>query len=137
VQKLNKQIFLGNLITNARQQTIKAKVTKRRRGSTVESAGWRSTLINFTGMKRLNARGLKAANKMLLLAATVYNLKKWLRFTAPKTNSKVMAMLKTKAREVFCCIKKKFTATYFKADTTPTIFPSGTMVCKKLKIVAE
>jgi len=56
-------------------------------------------------MKRLNARGLKAANKMLLLAATIYNLKKWLKFTAPKTNIKVMAMLKTKAGECFCKIK--------------------------------
>jgi hypothetical protein len=56
-------------------------------------------------MKRLNARGLKAANKMLLLAATVYNLKKWLKFMAPKTNSKVMAMIKTKAGEVFCLFK--------------------------------
>lgn len=78
---------------------------KRKRSSTVEPV-W-GTLINFTGMKRLNARGLKAANKMLLLAATVYNLKKWLKFTSPKTNSKVMAMIKTKAGEVFCLIKNK------------------------------
>jgi hypothetical protein len=59
-------------------------------------------------MKRLNARGLKAANKMLLLAATIYNLKKWLKFTAPKANIKTMAMLKTKAREVFVLIKTSF-----------------------------
>jgi hypothetical protein len=56
-------------------------------------------------MKRLNARGIKAAGKMLLLAATVYNLKKWLKFVSPKTNIKTMAMLKTKAREVFVLIK--------------------------------
>ena len=83
----------------ARQQTVKAKAMKRKRSSTVEPV-W-GTLINFTGMKRLNARGLKAANKMLLLAATVYNLKKWLKFIAPKTNSKVIAMAKTKAGEGF------------------------------------
>lgn len=87
----------------ARQQTVKAKVMKRKRSSTVEPV-W-GTLINFTGMKRLNARGLKAANKMLLIAATVYNLKKWLKFTAPKSNSKVLAMVQTKAKEAFVLIK--------------------------------
>jgi len=35
----------------------------------------------------------------------VYNLKKWLKFTAPKTNIKTMAMPQTKAEEVFCLIK--------------------------------
>ena len=56
---------------------------KRKRSSTVEPV-W-GTLINHVGMKRLNVRGLEAANKMLVLAATVYNLKKWLRFASPKT----------------------------------------------------
>jgi len=87
----------------ARQQTVKAKVMKRKRSSTVEPV-W-GTLINFTGMKRLNARGLLSANKMLLLAATVYNLKKWLKFTAPKTISKAMAMVQTKQRESYYFIK--------------------------------
>jgi hypothetical protein len=82
-----------------RQQTVKAKVMKRKRSSTVEPV-W-GTLINFTGMKRLNARGLKAANKMLVLAATVYNLKKWLKYTTPKTAVKAMAILKTSERECF------------------------------------
>jgi hypothetical protein len=50
-------------------------------------------------MKRLNVRGLKAANKMLLLAATVYNLKKWLKFTAPKVITKVMQMIISKYRK--------------------------------------
>jgi hypothetical protein len=64
----------------ARQQTVKAKVMKRKRNSTVQPV-W-GTLTNFTGMKRLNARGIKAVNKMLLLAPTVYNLKKWLKFVS-------------------------------------------------------
>jgi transposase len=103
-KKIQHSIYKAELErAKARQQTVKAKVMKRKRSSTVEPV-W-GTLINFTGMKRLNARGLKAANKMLLLAATVYNLKKWLRFTAPKTNSKVMAMLQTRTREIFCLIK--------------------------------
>ena len=42
---------------------------------------------------------------MLLIAATVYNLKKWLKFTAPKTNIKAMAIMKTKTGEGFVLIK--------------------------------
>jgi hypothetical protein len=87
----------------ARQQTVKARVMKRKRSSTVEPV-W-GTLINFTGMKRLNARGIKAANKMLLLAATVYNLKKWLRYTVPKTAIKAMALIQAKYRESFGLFK--------------------------------
>jgi len=103
-KKVQHSIYRAELErAKARQQTVKAKVMKRKRSSTVEPV-W-GTLINFTGMKRLNARGLKAANKMLLLAATVYNLKKWLKFTAPKTNIKTIAMLQTKFGEVFCVIK--------------------------------
>lgn len=87
----------------ARQQTVKAKVMKRKRSSTVEPV-W-GTLINFTGMKRLNARGIKAANKMLLLAATVYNLKKWLRYSAPKTSIKAMAMVQANYGGCICLLK--------------------------------
>ena len=103
-KKVQHSIYKAELErAKARQQTVKAKVMKRKRSSTVEPV-W-GTLINFTGMKRLNARGLKAANKMLLLAATVYNLKKWLKFITPKTNIKAMAMLKAKAGKAFVCIK--------------------------------
>ncbi len=97
-KKIQHSIYKAELErAKARQQTVKAKVMKRKRSSTVEPV-W-GTLINFTGMKRLNARGLKAANKMLLLAATVYNLKKWLKFTTPQTAIKAMAMIKTKTRK--------------------------------------
>lgn len=106
-KKIQHSVYKAELDrAKARQQTVKAKVMKRKRSSTVEPV-W-GTLINYTGMKRLNARGLKAANKMLLMAATVYNLKKWLKFTAPKTNIKVVAMLKTKAREAFALIKTAY-----------------------------
>ena len=103
-KKVQHSIYKAELErAKARQQTVKAKVMKRKRSSTVEPV-W-GTLINFTGMKRLNARGIKAANKMLLIAATVYNLKKWLKFTAPKTNIKAMAIMKTKTGEGFVLIK--------------------------------
>ena len=105
-KKVQHSIYKAELErAKARQQTVKAKVMKRKRSSTVEPV-W-GTLINFTGMKRLNARGIKAANKMLLLAATVYNLKKWLRYSAPKTAIKAMALLQTKGRGCFCVFENK------------------------------
>jgi transposase len=103
-KKVQHSIYKAELErAKARQQTVKATVMKRKRSSTVEPV-W-GTLINFTGMKRLNARGIKAANKMLLLAATVYNLKKWLKYTAPKTAIKAMVMLQTKQGEGFGLFK--------------------------------
>lgn len=82
---------------------VASRIMKRKRSSTVEPV-W-GTLINFTGMKRLHARGLQAANKMLLLAATVYNLKKWLKYAAPKTAIKAMALVQTKTKERFVVVK--------------------------------
>jgi transposase len=103
-KKVQHSIYKAELErAKARQQTVKAKVMKRKRSSTVEPV-W-GTLINFTGMKRLNARGIKAANKMLLLAATVYNLKKWLKFTAPEIIAKAAQMINPKLREGFGLIK--------------------------------
>ena len=103
-KKVQHSIYKAELErAKARQQTVKAKVMKRKRSSTVEPV-W-GTLINFTGMKRLNARGLKAANKMLLLAATVYNLKKWLKFTTPKVITKAAKMIILKYGEGFGLVK--------------------------------
>jgi transposase len=103
-KKVQHSIYKAELErAKARQQTVKAKMMKRKRSSTVEPV-W-GTLINFTGMKRLNARGIKAANKMLLLAATVYNLKKWLKFTAPKVIAKTAQMINPKFQKGFGHIK--------------------------------
>ena len=105
-KKVQHSIYKAELErAKARQQTVKAKVMKRKRSSTVEPV-W-GTLINFTGMKRLNARGIKAANKMLLVAATVYNLKKWLKFTAPKVIAKAAQMINPKLREGFGLLKNR------------------------------
>ena len=38
------------------------------------------TLINFLGMQKVNTRGLKQANKCMLMAATAFNLKKRLKY---------------------------------------------------------
>ncbi len=106
-KKVQHSIYKAELErAKARQQTVKAKIMKRKRSSTVEPV-W-GTLINFMGVKRINARGLAAANKILLLAAACYNLKKWLRFTTLESNIKTMALLKAKARSSFVFIKMIF-----------------------------
>jgi len=47
----------------------------------------------------------KAANKLLLLATTVYNLKKWLRFTTPNIISKTAQMMPPGYKKGFGLIK--------------------------------
>jgi len=51
---------------------------KSKRMSTVEPVF--GTLINFLGMQKVNTRGLKQANKCMLMAATAFNLKKLLKY---------------------------------------------------------
>lgn len=41
-------------------------------------------LMDFNGMRKVYARGLAAADKHVLLASVSFNLKKWLRYGAPK-----------------------------------------------------
>jgi len=62
-----------------RTSSIKGKQMKLLRSSTVEPVF--GSLINYTGLKRINTKGLKQANKCMLMAATAYNLKKLLKYT--------------------------------------------------------
>jgi transposase len=78
-----------------RALSIKGQRMKVKRSSTVEPV-WGS-LINFTGIKRINTRGLAAANKCLILAAACYNLKKWMRFITKDSNTKLNALSKQAA----------------------------------------
>lgn len=73
-----------------RLQTQKAKQMKKLRQATVEPVI--GTLVNFLGMKRVNTRGIKLANKGMLMAATCYNLKKLMNFKAPQAIAKVKTM---------------------------------------------
>lgn len=50
------------------------------------------TLINFVNMKKINSRGVKQANKHVLMAALTYNLKKYLKYTYPKVVSSCQMM---------------------------------------------
>lgn len=60
-----------------RIESRKGKQMKLLRSSTVEPVF--GSLINHTGLKRMNTKGLKQANKCMLMAATAYNLKKLLK----------------------------------------------------------
>jgi transposase len=52
------------------------------------------TLINFLGLRKINTRGIKQAQKVMLLAATAYNLKKLLSFKPKKIQTAVMILSK-------------------------------------------
>ena len=56
----------------------------KRRSSRVEPV--LGTLINYHNMKRVNTRGIKNANKHVLMAALTYNLKKYLKFITKKVH---------------------------------------------------
>lgn len=61
-----------------RVKSRKGQFYKTLRQSTVEPVF--GTLINFTGMRKINTRGIESANKVMLMAAIAYNLKKLLKY---------------------------------------------------------
>lgn len=77
-----------------------AKKMVRVRSKTVEPVI--GTLVNFTNMKRVNTRGIRNANKHVLMASLTYNLKKYMRFvvTKPTILAHVMS-LKVRKTQVF------------------------------------
>ena len=62
---------------------------KSKRQSTVEPVF--GSLTQFFGMRKVNTKGIKQANKVMLMSATAYNLKKYLKYTQKKlkTGAKV------------------------------------------------
>ena len=67
-----------------KMQSPYAKRMSRIRSKTVEPV--LGTLKNFLNMQRVNTRGIKQANKHVLMAALCYNLKKLMKFKRPKLN---------------------------------------------------
>lgn len=65
-----------------RMQTSQARKKRRRRQSTVEPVI--GTLTGTLAMKRINARGIKQASKIMLSSAIAYNLKKYLKWIKKK-----------------------------------------------------
>ena len=78
---------------HARLQTTKAKRMKKLRSSTVEPV--LGTLINYLNLRRVNTRGIRQANKCMLMAAVAYNLKKLMKFSTPKVQGDIKALQKT------------------------------------------
>jgi transposase len=73
---------------------------KRIRSSTVEPV--LGTLVNYLSMRRVNTRGIKQANKCMLMAAVAYNLKKLMKWQQQKRKTAVMTM--KKAEKSFCLL---------------------------------
>lgn len=75
-----------------RMQTKRARRLMKERSSTAEPVI--GTLVNYLGMKKVNTKGLKQANKCLLLLATAYNIKKLLKHTSLLVQTKAAQMKK-------------------------------------------
>jgi hypothetical protein len=91
------------------KMTHNAKYAKRMvkvRSKTVEPV--LGTLINFLNMKKINSRGIKQANKHVLMASMVYNLKKYMKFVAKKP-SILAQVISLKRGKYFAFIKSVFT----------------------------
>lgn len=88
-------------------QTEYAKRIMKKRGSTVEPVI--GTMLNFTNLKRVNTRGIKAANKhpstmlriSVLLSALAYNLKKYLKFKPKKVQEATQILPKEEKGAAF------------------------------------
>src|SRR5258708_1160661 len=77
---------------HARLQSVNRKKIRQTRSSTVEPV--LGTLVNYLAMRRVNTRGIKQANKCIIMAAVAYNLKKLLKWQQRKFETTVMAMKK-------------------------------------------
>ena len=64
--------------TIARINSAGAQKLKKKRMATVEPV--LGTLINFLGMRKINTIGIKQANKVMLMVAIAYNIKKYMHF---------------------------------------------------------
>ena len=84
---------------HARLQSVKREKIRQLRSSTVEPV--LGTLVNFLAMRRVNTRGIKQANKCILMSAIAYNLKKLLKWEQRKINTTAIALKKAAKRSFF------------------------------------
>jgi hypothetical protein len=70
----------------------KARYYRKLRQSTVEPV--LGTLIHYTGMRKINTRGIESANKVMLMAAIAYNLRKFTKYSR-RVSSGAMLQLKS------------------------------------------
>lgn len=88
---------------HGRLKTSYARKMKKLRQSTVEPV--LGTLINFLALKRVNTRGIKLANKCMLMAAIAYNLKKMLKFKRQIPIAAVVALPEEALLFLFPCFQ--------------------------------
>ncbi len=88
-----------------RAKTRKAKYYKTLRQSTVEPVF--GTLINFMGMRKINTRGIESANKVMLMAAMAYNLRKILKQQRRNPHLGVSSCI-SKLKQVYLTISSYF-----------------------------
>ena len=81
----------------ARVNSPQGRYMKGKRQSTVEPVF--GTLTQFMGMRKINTTGIKQANKVMLLSAIAYNLKKYLKFEEKRS--------KSGAKQLACMVKLK------------------------------
>ena len=74
----------------ARVNSKQGRYMKKKRQSTVEPV--LGTLTQFMGRRKINTKGIQQANKVMHLAATAYNLKKYLKFIDRKVKSDVKSL---------------------------------------------
>lgn len=73
-----KRLTLEARCTHARLETPRGRKSKALRQSVVEPVF--GILTQFMGMRKVYTKGIKNANKQMLMAATAYNLKKLLKY---------------------------------------------------------
>jgi len=81
-----------------RVTSIKGKQMKILRQSTVEPVF--GTLINYGGMRKINTRGIEQANKVMIMAASAYNLKKLMNHIEKHRKIAAMAIRKVIINQV-------------------------------------
>ncbi len=91
-QKLNQNPAYTKKMVRVRSKTVEPVI---------------GTLVNFTNMKRVNTRGIKNANKHVLMASLTYNLKKYLRFVVKKPTIQLQVM-QLKVRKTIGLLKTHF-----------------------------
>ncbi|WP_338877434.1 transposase (plasmid) [Spirosoma sp. SC4-14] len=73
-----------------RQQSRRGKRMKRLRQRTVEPV--LGSLVEYTGLRKINVRGKAGAHKVMLMAAIAFNLKKYMKFTTKSILSQAIAL---------------------------------------------
>ncbi len=106
-----------------RVKTRKGRQMKKLRSSTVEPV--LGTLLYFMGMKKVNTKGIKLANKHVLMASTAYNIKKLLKFRvvnyAQTRTKRLEKAHKYKNNHFFDCFLTKITCFWTQLKFKPII----------------